>query len=159
MKLKRQLSVSFHNFWRGFEPETSFFVRALREKFDVRVERIGKDIQFFSGAGRTFPEEVLKSSALKVWFTGEPFTVQEASDMGLVTDIAEDVDLVAARYAEKIAQQPPQALINTKALMKARLHDSVAAVMRAEFEIFAMALQSEEAAEAFMNFMSKRSKS
>jgi hypothetical protein len=42
--------------------------------------------------------------------------------------------------------------------MKAGKHDAVAAVMRAEFEIFALALQSEEAAEAFMNFMAKRGK-
>jgi hypothetical protein len=42
--------------------------------------------------------------------------------------------------------------------MKAGKHDAVAAVMRAEFEIFALALQSEEAADAFMKFMSKRGK-
>jgi hypothetical protein len=30
--------------------------------------------------------------------------------------------------------------------------------MKAEFQIFALALQSEEAAEAFMKFMSKKSK-
>ena len=42
--------------------------------------------------------------------------------------------------------------------MKAGKHDAVAAVMRAEFEIFALALHSEEAAEAFMNFMAKRGK-
>jgi hypothetical protein len=43
-------------------------------------------------------------------------------------------------------------------LLKARNHDSVAAVMKAEFEIFAMALQSDEAMEAFMKFMSKKGK-
>jgi enoyl-CoA hydratase/carnithine racemase len=58
----------------------------------------------------------------------------------------------------QIGNQPPQAIINTKALMKAGKHDAVAAVMKAEFEIFAMALQSEEAAEAFMNFMAKKGK-
>ena len=59
---------------------------------------------------------------------------------------------------EHIAEQPPQAIINTKALLKAKNHDAVAAVMKAEFEIFAMALQSEEAMEAFMKFMSKKGK-
>jgi len=34
----------------------------------------------------------------------------------------------------------------------------VSAVMKAEFQIFAMALQSEEAMMAFMNFMSKKGK-
>ena len=72
MTRARKLSVSFHNFWRGFDAETSYFVRALRERFDVEVARIGRDVQFFSIAGRTFPEETLASRALKVWFTGEP---------------------------------------------------------------------------------------
>jgi enoyl-CoA hydratase/carnithine racemase len=75
-----------------------------------------------------------------------------------VGEIADDPRTKALEIAEKIAQQPPQAVINTKALMKAGKHDATAAVMRAEFEIFALALQSEEAAEAFMNFMSKRGK-
>jgi hypothetical protein len=34
----------------------------------------------------------------------------------------------------------------------------VAAVMRAEFELFSLALQSEEAMEAFMKFMAKKGK-
>ena len=64
----------------------------------------------------------------------------------------------AMKIAQQIAEQPPQAIINTKALLKAKSHDAVAAVMKAEFEIFAMALQSEEAMEAFMKFMSKKGK-
>jgi hypothetical protein len=42
--------------------------------------------------------------------------------------------------------------------LKAKNHDAIAAIMKAEFEIFAMALQSEEAMEAFMKFMSKKGK-
>jgi hypothetical protein len=41
-------------------------------------------------------------------------------------------------------------------LIKASKHDAVAAVMKAEFELFAMALTSDEAMEAFMNFMAKK---
>ena len=90
--------------------------------------------------------------------TGEPFSAEQAQEMGLVATVSEDSLAEAMRIAKKIAAQPPQAIINTKAVMKAGKHDAVAAVMRAEFEIFALALQSEEAAEAFMNFMSKRGK-
>ena len=96
--------------------------------------------------------------AAKLFFTGERFTPEYAREIGLVTDVVEDPLHEALLVAERIAQQPPQAIINTKALMKATTHDSVAAVMRAEFEIFSMALQSEEAAEAFMKFMSSRGK-
>lgn len=65
------LSISFHNFWGGFVPEHSFFARALAERFELSIVPVGRDIQFFSVYGRVFPDEVLNSKALKVWFTGE----------------------------------------------------------------------------------------
>jgi len=112
-----------------------------------------------AGLTYLFPQLVGHQRAARIWFTGEPFSATDAQEMGLVTEISSDPHAKAQELATKIGEQPPQAIINTKALMKARLHDPVAAVMRAEFEIFAMALQSEEAAEAFMKFMAKRSKS
>ena len=63
-----------------------------------------------------------------------------------------------ARLAKVIADQPPNAVLNTKALMKASKHDAVAAVMKAEFQIFALALESEEFADAVMKKMSKKGK-
>jgi len=78
--------------------------------------------------------------------------------MGLVASIASDPLQEAIELANRIAQNPPQAMINTKALLKASKHDAVAAVMKAEFELFSLALQSEEAMEAFMNFMAKKGK-
>ena len=111
-----------------------------------------------AGSSMLFPNLVGYQRAAKVYMTGESFGAAEAKEMGLVATVADDAFAEAMSIAEKIAAQPPQAIINTKALMKAGKHDAVAAVMRAEFEIFALALQSEEAAEAFMNFMSKRGK-
>ena len=111
-----------------------------------------------AGSSMLFPNLVGYQRAAKIFMTGESFGAKEAKEMGLVATVAEDAFAEAMAIAEKIAAQPPQAIINTKALMKAGKHDAVAAVMRAEFEIFALALQSEEAAEAFMNFMAKRGK-
>jgi enoyl-CoA hydratase/carnithine racemase len=111
-----------------------------------------------AGSSMLFPQLVGHQRAAKIFLTGESFSASDAQEMGLVGEIADDPRNKALEIAEKIAQQPPQAVINTKALMKAGKHDATAAVMRAEFEIFALALQSEEAAEAFMNFMSKRGK-
>jgi hypothetical protein len=68
---KPRLSISFHNFWGSFVPERSFFARSLAERFELSIVPIGRDIQFFSVYGRVFPDEVLSSGALKVWFTGE----------------------------------------------------------------------------------------
>lgn len=111
-----------------------------------------------AGSSKLFPELVGYQRAARIFLTGESFGADEAKEMGLVESIAAEAEKVALEIAEKIAKQPPQAVINTKALMKAGKHDAVAAVMKAEFEIFALALQSEEAAEAFMNFMAKRGK-
>jgi enoyl-CoA hydratase/carnithine racemase len=109
-----------------------------------------------AGSSKLFPELVGYQRAARIFLTGEPFSADEAKEMGLVETITADPEAQAMEIAEKIGKQPPQAIINTKALMKANKHDAVAAVIRAEFQIFALALQSEEAAEAFMKFMASR---
>ena len=111
-----------------------------------------------AGSSKLFPELVGYQRAARIFMTGDSFSADEAKEMGLVETITADPEKEAMEIAERIGQQPPQAIINTKALMKASKHDAVAAVMKAEFQIFALALQSEEAAEAFMKFMSKKSK-
>jgi enoyl-CoA hydratase/carnithine racemase len=111
-----------------------------------------------AGSSFLFPQLVGYQRAARIFMTGESFDAPSAVEMGLVTSIENDPINEAMKIAQQIAEQPPQAIINTKALLKARSHDAVAAVMKAEFEIFAMSLQSEEAMEAFMKFMSKKGK-
>lgn len=111
-----------------------------------------------AGSSYLFPQLVGYQRAAKIFMTGESFDADEAIEMGLVVAKNSDPLKHATEIAHHIAQQPPQAIINTKALLKAKSHDAVAAVMKAEFEIFAMALQSEEAMEAFMKFMAKKGK-
>lgn len=111
-----------------------------------------------AGSSLLFPQLVGYQRAAKIFMTGESFTAAAALEMGLVAAVDPDPLTYAMKVAQQIAEQPPQAIINTKALLKARNHDSVAAVMKAEFEIFAMALQSDEAMEAFMKFMAKKGK-
>ena len=111
-----------------------------------------------AGSSFLFPQLVGYQRAARIFMTGESFDAPSAVQMGLVTSIENDPINEAMKIAQQIAEQPPQAIINTKALLKAKSHDAVAAVMKAEFEIFAMSLQSEEAMEAFMKFMSKKGK-
>ena len=111
-----------------------------------------------AGSSKLFPELVGYQRAAKIFMTGESFSSESALEMGMVASIAADPEAEALSIAEKISAQPPKAIMNTKALMKANKHDAVAHVMRAEFQLFALALQSEEAAEAFMKFMSSRGK-
>lgn len=111
-----------------------------------------------AGSSYLFPQLVGYQRAAKIFLTGESFDAQQGREMGLVADVVQDPLAEAMKIATHIAGQPPSAMINTKALLKASKHDAVAAVMKAEFELFALALQSEEAMEAFMNFMSKKGK-
>jgi len=109
-----------------------------------------------AGSSLLFPALVGYQRAAKIFMTGESFSAEDAKEMGLVAEISSDSYATALKIAQQIAAQPPTAVINTKALIKASKHDAVAAVMKAEFELFAMALTSDEAMEAFMNFMAKK---
>lgn len=109
-----------------------------------------------AGSTFLFPALVGYQRAAKIFMTGESFNATQALEMGLIAEINSLPLAGATQIAQLIAEQPPQAIINTKALLKARNHDSVAAVMKAEFEIFALALQSDEAMAAFMKFMAKK---
>jgi enoyl-CoA hydratase/carnithine racemase len=111
-----------------------------------------------AGSSFLFPQLVGYQRAARIFMTGESFDADAAIEMGLVAAKDSDPLAHAMKIAQHIAEQPPQAIINTKALLKAKNHDAIAAIMKAEFEIFAMALQSDEAMEAFMKFMSKKGK-
>jgi len=111
-----------------------------------------------AGSSLLFPRLVGHQIASKVFLTGESFNATEAKEFGLIVEISDKPQEAILNYAKQIATQPPNAVIQTKALLKSELHEKVSAVMKAEGELFQMALQSDEAREAFMNFMSKRSK-
>ncbi len=65
------LSLSFHNFWRHFVPQTSFFFRALQQSFDVTLAPIGRDLQISSVFGNEQLPVVDGIRPLRVWWTGE----------------------------------------------------------------------------------------
>lgn len=111
-----------------------------------------------AGSSMLFPALVGYQRAAKIFLTGEEFSAQYAREIGLVADVVSDAEHEAIVVATVIAAQPPQAVLNTKALMKASKHDAVEAVMKAEFQIFALALQSEEFADAVMKKMSEKGK-
>jgi enoyl-CoA hydratase/carnithine racemase len=94
--------------------------------------------------------------AAKIFLTGESFSADYAREIGLVAEIVDDVDSAIKRYADVIADQPPGSVLQTKALLKSADHEKVGAVMKAEAELFALALQSDEAREAFFKFMAKK---
>ncbi len=109
-----------------------------------------------AGSSMLFPALVGYQRAAKIFLTGEEFSPEYAREIGLVADVVSDAEGEALKIATLIAEQPPQAVLNTKALMKASKHDAVEVVMKAEFQIFSLALQSEEFADAVMKKMSNK---
>ncbi len=131
-------------------------IAASNTKFSMPFVNLGLVPE--AGSSILFPRLVGHQRASKVFLTGEPFGSEDALSMGLIAEISETPIEIAKSIAAKIANQPPNAVIQTKALLKSELHEKVSAVMRAEGELFQMALQSDEAREAFMNFLSKKGK-
>jgi enoyl-CoA hydratase/carnithine racemase len=110
------------------------------------------------GSSYLFPRLVGHAKAAEILLTGRNFSADEALQMGLINSIADDQLSAAMKFAQELAEQPPTAVINTKALLKSGSHDALNQVMRAEGELFKMAMDSDEAQQAFMNFLLKKSK-
>jgi enoyl-CoA hydratase/carnithine racemase len=110
-----------------------------------------------AGSSLLFPKLVGHAKASEIFLTGRSFGAEEALSMGLVNEVREDYLDAALKIAATIAAQPPTSVINTKALLKSGHHQAVSMVMEAEGELFRIALESDEAQLAFMNFLSKRS--
>lgn len=111
-----------------------------------------------AGSSYLFPKLVGHVKASEIFLTGRDIDAREALELGIINQVAEDEFSASLKFAQEIADQPPTAVQNTKALLKSANHEALNQVMRAEGKLFAMAMQSEEAQEAFMKFLSKRSK-
>jgi enoyl-CoA hydratase/carnithine racemase len=110
------------------------------------------------GSSYLFPRLVGHAKASEILLTGRNFTADEALQMGLINEISDDHFAAAMKFANTLAEQPPTAVINTKALLKSSSHEAINQVMRAEGELFKMAIDSDEAQQAFMNFLMKKNK-
>ena len=111
-----------------------------------------------AGATLLFPRLVGYQRAAQILLTGEPFSAEQAVEMGLIAAIAQNPKDEIRKIALKLASQPPNAILQTKALLKSDLHEKVKVVMQAEGELFLRALESDEAQEAFMKLAAKKGK-
>ena len=71
-----------------------------------------------AGSSLLFPRLVGYQRAAKVFLTGESFDSEFALEVGLIAEISETPLASARLIAEKIATQPPSAIIQTKAILK-----------------------------------------
>jgi enoyl-CoA hydratase/carnithine racemase len=89
---------------------------------------------------------------------GLPFDAKYAAEIGLVTRIVPDDEVLAAatETAEKLAAKPPVSLQACKRLMKRFPREQIALAIDAENEEFASRVRSPEAKEALTAFLEKR---
>ena len=89
---------------------------------------------------------------------GEPFSGSDAVDCGMANAVLPAAEVVnhARRMAERFNNLPPQAVRETKRLMREPQKARMREVMAAESALFGTRLRSPEAMEAFQAFFQKR---
>jgi enoyl-CoA hydratase/carnithine racemase len=89
---------------------------------------------------------------------GLPFDAKRAADLGLVTRVVSDENLLATatETARKLAAKPAGALLACKRLMKQPFREQIRAAMKAENEEFSRQVRSDDAREALTAFLEKR---
>jgi enoyl-CoA hydratase/carnithine racemase len=96
--------------------------------------------------------------AAELLLLGQPFTAQKAQEVGMVTEVVPQEQLIehSLKIATALAALPPESVRLTKRLLKARHAPAVAAAIDEETRIFAERLHSPEAKEALSAFLEKR---
>ena len=108
------------------------------------------------GASYLFPKSMGHRRAAELLLLGREFTGHEAREWGMVNEVVDDARARAHEIAAVVAEQPPNALMQAKQLMKSPDHERLNVIMSAEGELFQRALSSEEAQNAFMTFLMRK---
>ena len=107
------------------------------------------------GGTQRLPWLIGGGAALELILTGEPIGASEALQMGLVNDVAPDLELfdVTMQWARKLADQPPIAIREMKRASKPEDLDQA---LHREQEAFGTAFRSQDAREGIAAFQEKR---
>src|ERR1700704_1836201 len=110
------------------------------------------------GSSCSMPARIGHVRAAELILLGAPFDARRAAELGLVTEVVSDRDLLAkaTETARKLAAKPAGALQASKRLMKQPFREQIKAAMKAENEEFSAQVRSEDAKEAFSAFLEKR---
>ena len=110
------------------------------------------------GSSLSIPASAGYLRAAELFLLGEPFTARHAAELGLVTRVVPDSDLLATAgaTARKLAAKPGGALRASKRLLKSASSGPLRQAMESETQEFTARLRSDEAKEAFSAFLEKR---
>ncbi len=112
-----------------------------------------------AGGTATLPRLVGRTRAMKMVLLGDPMTAEEAQASGLVSDVVEDGDALAAalELATRIAARAPLAMQQGKALVRASMEMTQAAHLVLERHGFSALFGSADKKEGIASFFEKRS--
>jgi enoyl-CoA hydratase/carnithine racemase len=110
------------------------------------------------GSSFSIPARVGHLRAAEMFLLAAPFTAVRAEELGLVTRVVPDADLLitAVATAERLAAKPAGALRAGKRLIKQASITQLRAAIEAETREFTARKSSAEAREAFTAFLEKR---
>jgi len=110
------------------------------------------------GASYSIPARIGYLRAAELIELGLPFDPQRARELGLVTRVVPDQELLATatETAQKLAEKPSIALQACKRLMKQPIRAQLEQAAKLENEEFSVRVRSADAKEAFTAFIEKR---
>jgi enoyl-CoA hydratase/carnithine racemase len=110
------------------------------------------------GSSCTIPARIGYLRAAELILLGMPFDANRAGELGLVTRVVPDQNLLATatETARKLADKPAAALEACKRLMKRSTREQLERAVKLELEEFSERVRSAEAKEAFTAFLEKR---
>jgi enoyl-CoA hydratase/carnithine racemase len=110
------------------------------------------------GSSFSVPARMGHIRAAELILLGEPFAAARAAEVGLVTSVVPDRDLLATATAtaQKLAAKPTDALRACKRLMKEAFIGQIKTAVRIENSEFSERVRSAEAKEALSTFIEKR---
>jgi enoyl-CoA hydratase/carnithine racemase len=110
------------------------------------------------GTSYWLPAQIGYLAAAELVLLALPFDARRAAELGFVTRVVAEVDLMATALdtAHRLTRQPAGAVRASKQLMKRVLGAQMAAASELEGREYASRLQSSEAKEAFTAFFEKR---
>jgi enoyl-CoA hydratase/carnithine racemase len=106
----------------------------------------------------SIPARIGHIRAAELILLGLPFDARRAADLGFVTQVVPDQNLLATakETARELAAKPASALQASKRLMKRPFREQIRAAMKAENEDFSAQVRSADAKEALTAFLEKR---
>src|SRR3954453_12124530 len=133
-----------------------FVYAGLSAKFQMPFINLAVVPEF--GSSCSVPARIGHIRAAELILLGLAFDAKRAADLGLVTQVVSDQNLLttATETAWKLAAKPAGALQASKRLMKRSFREQIKAAMKAENEEFSAQVRSADAKEALTAFLQKR---